>query len=109
MPTASIEIHSPSLPYFLLEPVKTSRIPNWNQEPPPQIFIEEEEQWESSQIMDSKNKRGKVWYLRVWKVFSQDPEISTWEPVENLKNGSEHVKYLHSLYPEKPWPNSSSA
>ncbi|MBW0572111.1 hypothetical protein O181_111826 [Austropuccinia psidii MF-1] len=47
----------------LLEPVKTSTITNRNQEPPPPIIIAEEEQWEVSQILDSKLKRGKLWYL----------------------------------------------
>ncbi|MBW0493695.1 hypothetical protein O181_033410 [Austropuccinia psidii MF-1] len=55
----------------LLEPVKTSTIPNQHQEPPPQIIIEEEEEWEVSQILDSKLKRGKLWYLVEWKGFSQ--------------------------------------
>ncbi|MBW0534026.1 hypothetical protein O181_073741 [Austropuccinia psidii MF-1] len=41
----------------LLEPVKTSKIPNWNQEPPPPIIIEAEEEWEVSQILDSNLKR----------------------------------------------------
>ncbi|MBW0547328.1 hypothetical protein O181_087043, partial [Austropuccinia psidii MF-1] len=63
---------------FLLEPVKTSKIPNWQQEAPPPIIIEEEEEWEVSQILDSKLKRGKLWYLVEWKVFSQDSERSTW-------------------------------
>ncbi|MBW0578701.1 hypothetical protein O181_118416 [Austropuccinia psidii MF-1] len=45
---------------FLLEPVKTSTIPNRHQEPPPPIIIEEEEEWEVSQILDSKLKRGKL-------------------------------------------------
>ncbi|MBW0555910.1 hypothetical protein O181_095625 [Austropuccinia psidii MF-1] len=47
----------------LLELVKTSAIPNWHQEPPPQILIEEEEEWEVSQILDSKLKRRELWYL----------------------------------------------
>ncbi|MBW0490470.1 hypothetical protein O181_030185 [Austropuccinia psidii MF-1] len=45
----------------LLEPVKTSTIPNCHQEPPPLIIIEEEEEWGFSQILDSKLKRGKLW------------------------------------------------
>ncbi|MBW0492717.1 hypothetical protein O181_032432 [Austropuccinia psidii MF-1] len=57
----------------LLEPVKTSTIPNLHQETPPPIIIEEEE-WEVSQILDSKIKRGKLWYLVEWKGLSQDPE-----------------------------------
>ncbi|MBW0511102.1 hypothetical protein O181_050817 [Austropuccinia psidii MF-1] len=42
-------------PFFhisLLEPVKTLTIPNWHQEPPPPITIEEEEEWEVSQVLD---------------------------------------------------------
>ncbi|MBW0583666.1 hypothetical protein O181_123381 [Austropuccinia psidii MF-1] len=105
----SMEVYPPSLPYPLLEPVKTSTIPNRHQEPPPPIIIEEEEEWEVSQILDSKLKRGKLWYLVEWKGFSQDSERSTWEPTENLKNCPELVKDFHSLYPDKPGPNSSRA
>ncbi|MBW0488441.1 hypothetical protein O181_028156 [Austropuccinia psidii MF-1] len=93
----------------LLEPVKTSTIPNRHQEPPPPIIIEEEEKWQVSQILDSKLKRGKLWYLVEWKGFSQDSERFTWEPTENLKNCPELVKDFHSLYPDKPGPNSSKA
>ncbi|MBW0483533.1 hypothetical protein O181_023248 [Austropuccinia psidii MF-1] len=93
----------------ILEPVKTSTIPNRHQEPPPPIIIEEEEKWGVSQILDSKLKRGKLWYLVEWKGFSQDSERSTWEPTENLKNCPELVKDFHSLYPYKPGPNSSRA
>ncbi|MBW0549063.1 hypothetical protein O181_088778 [Austropuccinia psidii MF-1] len=93
----------------LLEPVKTTIIPNWHQEPPPPIIIEEEEEWEVSQILDSKLKRRKLWYLVEWKGFSQDSERSTWEPAENLKNCPELVKDLHSFYPDNPGPNFSKA
>ncbi|MBW0519099.1 hypothetical protein O181_058814 [Austropuccinia psidii MF-1] len=93
----------------LLEPVKISTIPNQHQEPPPSITIEEEEDWEVSQVLDTKLKRRKLWYLVEWKGFSQDPERSTWEPAENLKNCPDLVKYFHSLYPDKPGPNSSKA
>ncbi|MBW0480703.1 hypothetical protein O181_020418 [Austropuccinia psidii MF-1] len=86
----------------LLEPVKTSTIPNPHQEPPPPIIIDEEGGWKVSQILDSKIKRGKLWYLVEWKGFSQDPKRSTWEPTENLKD-------FHSLYPEKKGPNSLRA
>ncbi|MBW0489419.1 hypothetical protein O181_029134 [Austropuccinia psidii MF-1] len=72
MPTISMEVHQPVFHIFLLEPVKTSTIPNWHEEPPPPIIIEKEEEWEV--ILDSKIKRGKLWYLVEWKGFSQDPE-----------------------------------
>ncbi|MBW0490575.1 hypothetical protein O181_030290 [Austropuccinia psidii MF-1] len=93
----------------LLEAVRKSTILNRHQEPLPPIIIEEEEEWEVSQILDSKIKRGKLWYLVEWKGFSQDPERSTWEPIENSKNCPEPIKYFHSLYPDKQGPNSSRA
>ncbi|MBW0497032.1 hypothetical protein O181_036747 [Austropuccinia psidii MF-1] len=93
----------------LLEPVKMSTIPNWHQEPPPLIIIEEEEEWEVSQILDSKLNRRKLWYLVEWKGFSQDSKRSIWEPAKNLKNFPELVKDSHSLYPDRPGPDSSKA
>ncbi|MBW0541444.1 hypothetical protein O181_081159 [Austropuccinia psidii MF-1] len=74
-PQASIH---PVFHISLLEPVKTSTIPNWHREPPPTIIIEEEEEWEVSETLDSKFKRRKLWYLVEWKGFSKDPERSTW-------------------------------
>ncbi|MBW0576353.1 hypothetical protein O181_116068 [Austropuccinia psidii MF-1] len=62
LPSQWTSIH-PVFHISLLEPVKTSTIPNRNQEPPPPIIIEEEDEWEVSQILDSKLKRGKLWYL----------------------------------------------
>ncbi|MBW0509319.1 hypothetical protein O181_049034 [Austropuccinia psidii MF-1] len=88
--------------HSLLEPVKTSIVPNWNQEPPPPIFIEEEEEWELSQILDYKIKRGKLWYFVEWEGLSQDPERSTWEPTKNLRN-------FHYLYPDKAGSSSPRA
>ncbi|MBW0531055.1 hypothetical protein O181_070770 [Austropuccinia psidii MF-1] len=108
LPSSWKSIH-PVFHISLLEPVKTSTIPNWHQVPPPPIIIEEEEEWEVSQILDSKLKRGKLWYLVEWKGFSQDSERSTWEPTENLNNCPELVKDFHSLNPDKPGANSSRA
>ncbi|MBW0507700.1 hypothetical protein O181_047415 [Austropuccinia psidii MF-1] len=76
---------NPVFPISLLEPVRTSTIPNWHQGPPPPIIIQAEEEWEVSQILDSKFKKRKLWYLLEWKGFIQDTERSTWEPAKNLK------------------------
>ncbi|MBW0580533.1 hypothetical protein O181_120248 [Austropuccinia psidii MF-1] len=108
LPSQWKSIH-PVFHIALLEPVKTSTMPNRHQEPPPPIIIEEEEKWEFSQILDSKLKRGKLCYLMEWKGVSQESERSTWEPTKNLKNCPELVKDFHSLYPDKPGPNSSKA
>ncbi|MBW0525346.1 hypothetical protein O181_065061 [Austropuccinia psidii MF-1] len=82
---------------------------NWHQEPRLQNIIEEEEELEVSQIMDSKLKRGKLWYLVEWKGFSQDPERSTGQPTQSLNNFLEPVRDFHYLYPDMPGPNSSRA
>ncbi|MBW0555657.1 hypothetical protein O181_095372 [Austropuccinia psidii MF-1] len=108
LPSQYKSIH-PVFHISLLEPLKTSIIPNWNQEPPPPVIILEEEEWEVSLILDSKLKRGKLWYVVEWKGFSQGPERSTGEPTENLNNCPELVKDFHSLYHYKPGPNSSRA
>ncbi|MBW0528021.1 hypothetical protein O181_067736 [Austropuccinia psidii MF-1] len=51
LPSQWKSIH-PVFHISLLEPVKTSKIPNRHQEPPPPIIIEEEEEWDVSQILD---------------------------------------------------------
>ncbi|MBW0548403.1 hypothetical protein O181_088118 [Austropuccinia psidii MF-1] len=94
LPSQLRSIH-PVFHISLLEPVKTSTIPNRYQELPPPITIEEEEEWEVSQVLDSKLKRRKLWYPVEWKGFSQDPERSTWEPAKNLKNCPDLVKDFH--------------
>ncbi|MBW0513912.1 hypothetical protein O181_053627 [Austropuccinia psidii MF-1] len=80
----------------LLEPVKQSSIPNHNQLPPPPVLVEEQEEWEVAQVLDTKLKRGKLWYLVEWKAFSEDPERTTWEPASNLTSSPEPVKDFHS-------------
>ncbi|MBW0560259.1 hypothetical protein O181_099974 [Austropuccinia psidii MF-1] len=90
-----------------LEPVKQSSIPNWNQFPPPQILMEEQEEWEVAQVLDSKIKRPKLWYLVQWKGFGEDPEGTMWDPDLNLTSSPDLVKYSHSFYPDKPGPNTS--
>ncbi|MBW0462939.1 hypothetical protein O181_002654 [Austropuccinia psidii MF-1] len=93
----------------LLEPVNKSSIPNRNQEPPPPIIIEEEEEQEVSQILDPKLKRGKLWYKVELKGLSQEPERSTWEPSESLKNFPELVNHIHQLNFDKQGQDSPRA
>ncbi|MBW0486838.1 hypothetical protein O181_026553 [Austropuccinia psidii MF-1] len=57
----------------LLEPVKKSTIPKKHQLPPLPVLVEEQEEWEVAQAVDSKLKRGNLWYLVEWKGFSEDP------------------------------------
>ncbi|MBW0472083.1 hypothetical protein O181_011798 [Austropuccinia psidii MF-1] len=91
----------------LPEPLKQSSIPNQNQVPPPPILVEEQEELEVAQVLDSELKRGKLWYLVDWKGFSEEPERTTWEPASSLTSSPDNVKYFYSFYPEKPGPNTS--
>ncbi|MBW0579703.1 hypothetical protein O181_119418 [Austropuccinia psidii MF-1] len=97
----------PGLHVSLLEPVKQSAIPNQHQFPPPPVSVEEKEEWEVAQVLDSKLKGAKLWYLVEWKGFSEDPERTSWEPASSLNNSPDLVKGLHSLYLGKPGPNNS--
>ncbi|MBW0472922.1 hypothetical protein O181_012637 [Austropuccinia psidii MF-1] len=91
----------------LLEPVKQSTIPNLHQFPPPPVIVEEQEEWEVAQVLDSKLKRGTLWFLIEWKGFSEYPERTTWEPESNLTSSPDLVRDFHSLYPDKPGPITS--
>ncbi|MBW0535350.1 hypothetical protein O181_075065 [Austropuccinia psidii MF-1] len=90
----------------LLEPVKQSSIPNQNQFPSPPILVVEQEELEVAQVLDSNLKRGKLWYLVEWKLFSEYPE-RTCEPASSLTSSLEIVQDFYSLYPDKPGPNTS--
>ncbi|MBW0493060.1 hypothetical protein O181_032775 [Austropuccinia psidii MF-1] len=90
----------------LLEPVKQSRISNHNQLPPP-VLVEEKEEWQVAQVLDSKLRRGKLWYLVEWKGFSKHPERTAWEPSSSLNSSPDLVKDFHSLYQDKPGPITS--
>ncbi|MBW0528869.1 hypothetical protein O181_068584 [Austropuccinia psidii MF-1] len=75
----------------LLKPVKQSIIPYHHQLPPPPVLVEEQEEWEVAQVLDSKLRRGKLWYLVEWKGFSEDPERTAWEPAhQTLSRISTH-------------------
>ncbi|MBW0491396.1 hypothetical protein O181_031111 [Austropuccinia psidii MF-1] len=83
-----------------------SIIPNQHQFPPP-VIVEEQEEWEVAQVLDSNLKRGKLWYHVEWKGFSEDPERTAWDPASNLTSSIDLVKDFHSLYQDNPGPITS--
>ncbi|MBW0569702.1 hypothetical protein O181_109417 [Austropuccinia psidii MF-1] len=80
---------------------------NQHQLPPPPVMVEDQEEWEVAQVLDSKLNRGKLWYLLEWKGFNQDPQRATCEPALHLTNSPDLVKHVQTLYPDKPGPNTS--
>ncbi|KAF8748670.1 hypothetical protein RHS01_10653 [Rhizoctonia solani] len=57
--------------------------------PPPET-IEGEEEYKVKQIIDSKQQRGKWFYLIKWKGYG--PEDNSWEPEELLEHSQEEIK-----------------
>lgn len=98
LPT-SMKIH-PVFHVSLLEPYKESTIPGRLQVPPPPIEIDGEEEFEVSEILDSRINRRKLEYLVHWQGY----EVSerTWEPAANLSNAPEMIQEFHRQYPHKP-------
>ncbi|KAF8750040.1 hypothetical protein RHS01_09707 [Rhizoctonia solani] len=59
-------------------------------ERPPPETIEGEEEYEVEQIIDSKQQRGKWFYLIKWRGYG--PEDNSWEPKELLEHSQEEIK-----------------
>ncbi|MBW0488674.1 hypothetical protein O181_028389 [Austropuccinia psidii MF-1] len=70
----STEIHPPSLPYFTLRTIQDINNTKLESSASPPIIIEEEEEWEVPQILDSKLKRGKL-------------SNQLYPPIDGLKGG----------------------
>ncbi|MBW0539513.1 hypothetical protein O181_079228 [Austropuccinia psidii MF-1] len=91
----------------LIRPLKQSTSPNQHQLPQLPVIVEEKYKWELAQALDSKLKRGKLWYLVEWKGFIEYQERTTWEPAFNLTSSPDIFKDFHSFYPDKPVPIAS--
>ena len=86
----------------LLEPCRTSSIPNRVVPPPPSVQLVDDPEYEVVAILDSKIVRNKLYYLVDWVGYPQSD--CTWEPVNNVSNAQALVKDFHRRYPNKPGP-----
>jgi hypothetical protein len=86
----------------LLEPsqLTSTTIPAHIQPPPLPIILDDEEEWEVEEIVDSRRHRGKIQYRVKWTGF-HDPD-TTWYPTENVRNSPDAVTQFHRRYPNKP-------
>ena len=96
---SSMKIH-PVFHISLLEPYKPSTIPGRTREPPPPIVIDNEEEWEVEEILDSELRRRKLWYKVRWAGYSVARD--SWQPASDLTNCPDLVKQFHIRYPSKP-------
>jgi hypothetical protein len=86
-----------------LTPYNRNTFPGRNQPPPPPIEVEDQLEWEVSEVLDSRIRRNKLEYLVDWVGYG--PDSRTWEPVDNLANSRDTVEAYHVRYPNRPAPN----
>ena len=67
--------------------------------PPPPVEVDGEEEWEVTEILDSRMFRRRLQYLVKWTGFD-DP---TWEPASTV-DGLHAIDSFHHRYPAKPGP-----
>jgi hypothetical protein len=85
----------------LLYPYQENDIPGRNQEPPPPIEIEGEEEYEVEEILDGRLWYRKKQYLVRWKGYTAADD--TWEPASNLKRSAEAIQEFHDKHPDFEW------
>ena len=90
-----------------LEPEIPNTIPNRIQPPPPPIEIEDDLEYEISEILDSKidnRRRCKLLYYVRWEGYQGTDEETSWLPATELDHAKELVADFHARYPNKPGP-----
>ena len=90
-----------------LKPATPNTIPNRVQSPPPPIEVDEDIEYEISEILDSKlDKRRKcqLLYLIQWAGYERTDQEIDWLPTTELKHAVELVQDFHESYPNKPGP-----
>ena len=98
-----------------LSPWKGNEINGLRPTPPPPIVLDDHEEWEVREILNSrlkeytipgKSRRSKakkttvLEYQVSWKDF--DDSEDSWEPAENLENAPELVEEFHRRHPLAP-------
>lgn len=90
----------------LLDPYHANTIEGRSQpSPQPPEIINGEPEYEVKEVLDSKIKGGKLWYLVDWVGWG--PEDRTWEPAENLTHAERLVAVYHGQHPQRPSPTDT--
>jgi hypothetical protein len=76
-----------------LRPYKPSTIPGQASIPQPPIQVDDHEEWEVEEILNSRHRYGKLEYLIKWKGFTA--EHNTWEPWSNALNAPKAITKFH--------------
>jgi transposase InsO family protein len=99
---ATVKLH-PVFHISLLEPTTTTEpIPGHQQPPPPPVIVDEHQEWEVEEILDSRRHRNQLQYRVKWTGFHDTDK--TWYPARNFKNSPDAIRQFHEQYPAKPKP-----
>jgi hypothetical protein len=99
----SVKIY-PVFHLSLLEPTENRNqpIPGHIQPPPPPVIMDNEEEWEVEEILDSRYHRNHLQYRVKWTGFYDQDKM--WYPASNFNNSPEVIACFHESYPQKPAP-----
>ena len=96
--STSMRIHDVFHP-SLLRLVSEDPLPGQHNDPPPSVVVNDEEEWEVDDILDTK-KHGRRLLFRVkWKGYDEDKQ---WYPSTNFENSPEIVDDFYKRHPTKP-------
>jgi hypothetical protein len=95
---ASLRIH-PVVNITRLRPY-VPPIPGQQVQPPPPIELDGEPEWEVSEVLNARLRRGALQFLVRWKGFT--PDHDSWEPEENLARAPKLVEEFYRTHPDAP-------
>src|SRR6202012_2478072 len=98
----SMRLLHPVFHVSLLSLHRSNTIPNRTQSPPPPVEIEGHNEYEATEVLDSRRRWRRLEYLVSWTGYENTSEAKTWEPAENLENSPDLVRRFHEKYPRKP-------
>ena len=83
----------------LLEPAASDPFPGQIIPPAPPVDVDGEEEWDVTDVLDSRMFRQQLQYLIKWTGYNNP----TWEPAESV-NGLHAINLFHQRYTNKPGP-----
>jgi hypothetical protein len=86
----------------LLEPATQNTLENRTDVIPDPIVIDQHEEYEVDEILDSRVIRRKLQYLVSWRGYG--PSENTWQVKSDLDNCARLLKEFHEQFPNKPGP-----
>ena len=88
----------------LLDPFHENKLKGRRQlTPQPPEIVDGVEEYEVQEVLNSRIRGRKLWYLIDWKGYS--PEERTWEPANHLTHAKEALTAYHNRYPQRPSPD----